>query len=163
MIVQHANLFGLADAAADAAAAAKSATFRRNLWGWVALASGVASAYHGGKRNGGSIWQTVKWGALGTLFPIFTPTVAAVQGFAKPARGALSGTRRPSKAAREAARSLAGARGAQTSAPFMQHGVWQARGFNAEGNHFNRAFKTKAKAAKFIASMRRAGSTAERY
>lgn len=54
------------------------------VWYWAAIASSIASGYHGSKRHDGSVWQTVKWSALGAFFPIITPLVAVGQGFAKP-------------------------------------------------------------------------------
>ena len=52
--------------------------------GIAALASASVSAYHGGKRNNGSIAWAAWWFLMGTIFPVFTPVVAVVQGFAKP-------------------------------------------------------------------------------
>lgn len=49
----------------------------------VALSVG-ASAYHGYKRNHGSLGWGVAWGALGGLFPVITPAIALAQGFGKP-------------------------------------------------------------------------------
>lgn len=51
-------------------------------WSLLSLASFAASAYHGSKRHGGSIGWGVAWGALGALFPVITPAIAAGQGFA---------------------------------------------------------------------------------
>lgn len=51
--------------------------------GGLALVSAGASAYHGYKRNGGSIGWGLGWGALGLLFPILTPSVALAQGYGK--------------------------------------------------------------------------------
>lgn len=53
------------------------------LWTALSLASGAASAYHGSKRNGGSIGWGVVWGLVGGLFPVITPAIAAAQGFGK--------------------------------------------------------------------------------
>jgi hypothetical protein len=52
------------------------------IWGILAAVSMAASAYHGYRRNqsvGWAIW----WGAMGTVFPIITPTIALAQGFGK--------------------------------------------------------------------------------
>jgi hypothetical protein len=54
------------------------------VWSVVGVVSGALAAYHGGVRNHGSLWQTVKWGVLGGLFPVPVLPYAAVQGFAKP-------------------------------------------------------------------------------
>lgn len=51
-------------------------------WALLSTASMALSAYHGGKRNHGSIGWAIAWGGLGAMFPILTPVVAAVQGFA---------------------------------------------------------------------------------
>jgi hypothetical protein len=47
--------------------------------GWIA--SVAASAYHGSKRNGGSIGWGLWWGFVGGVFPVVTPAIAAAQGF----------------------------------------------------------------------------------
>lgn len=44
----------------------------------------VASAYHGVKRNRGSVGYGILWGVAGALFPIITPGIALAQGYAKP-------------------------------------------------------------------------------
>jgi len=52
------------------------------LWQGAALASSVAGAYHGYKRNqsvGWALW----WSAMGGMFPIITPVIAVAQGFGK--------------------------------------------------------------------------------
>ena len=51
----------------------------------VALASSGAGAYHGYKRNHGSIGWALWWSLMGGMFPIFTPAIALAQGFGKPA------------------------------------------------------------------------------
>jgi hypothetical protein len=58
------------------------------LWGAASLVSGAASAYHGIRRNDGSVGWGLWWGLMGTLFPIITPIVAVAQkpGFAKQKR-----------------------------------------------------------------------------
>jgi hypothetical protein len=57
----------------------------QTIWGVAALASGVASCYHGYKRNDSVGWA-VGWFALGMVFPIITPVIAVAQGYAKPAK-----------------------------------------------------------------------------
>jgi len=52
----------------------------------VSMASAGASAYHGYKRNRGSVGWAIGWGVLGAIFPIITPAVALAQGFGKPAK-----------------------------------------------------------------------------
>lgn len=49
-----------------------------------ALASGAVSAYHGVKRNNGSVGWGVGWFILGSAFPVVVPVIAFAQGFAKP-------------------------------------------------------------------------------
>lgn len=46
--------------------------------------------------------------------------------------------------------------------PFREHDLWQARGFDAHGLHFNRAFRSKRACEKFLTAMRR-GDNVERY
>jgi hypothetical protein len=45
------------------------------------LGSAVASAYHGTRRNDGSVFWGVVWFALGAVFPVLTPAVGYAQGF----------------------------------------------------------------------------------
>lgn len=47
--------------------------------------------------------------------------------------------------------------------PFQEHGVWQARGFDKHGAHFNRAFRTKTACERFINKMARAPEGVEHY
>lgn len=47
--------------------------------------------------------------------------------------------------------------------PFREHGLWQARGYTAFETHFNRAFRTKREASKFIGAMMRGDLSVERY
>ena len=56
------------------------------VYGLLATASSAASAYHGVKRNNGSIGWGITWGLLGGMFPVLTPAIAVAQGFAKPAK-----------------------------------------------------------------------------
>lgn len=53
------------------------------LWTVGAMVSGPFCAYHGYKRNNGSIGWAIGWYLLSGFFPI-TPVVAYAQGFAKP-------------------------------------------------------------------------------
>lgn len=57
--------------------------FVRGLVLTLSVVSSGASAYHGYKRNRGSVGWAVGWGVLGALFPIITPAVALAQGFGK--------------------------------------------------------------------------------
>lgn len=50
------------------------------LWSLLHAASVGVSAYHGYKRNNGSIGWGIGWGILGGLFPIITPAIAVAQG-----------------------------------------------------------------------------------
>lgn len=50
----------------------------------VSTASMALSAYHGLKRNRGSIGYAVWWGFMGAMFPVITPVIAFGQGFAEP-------------------------------------------------------------------------------
>lgn len=54
------------------------------FWQIAVPASVGLSAYHGYKRNRGSLEWGVGWGLLGGLFPVITPAIALAQGFAKP-------------------------------------------------------------------------------
>jgi hypothetical protein len=50
----------------------------------LSLISAFASAFHGVKRNKGSVGYGLLWGAEGALFPVVTPAIAIAQGYAKP-------------------------------------------------------------------------------
>lgn len=50
----------------------------------VSTASMALSAYHGLKRNRGSIGYAVWWGLMGGMFPVLVPVIAFGQGFAEP-------------------------------------------------------------------------------
>lgn len=56
------------------------------VWGALSTASMAASAYHGVKRNNGSVSSGIWWGLCGALFPVVTPVIALAQGYAEPAR-----------------------------------------------------------------------------
>jgi len=49
-------------------------------WGVVRSASIGVSAYHGYKRNNGSIGWAIGWALLGGLFPVIVPAIAVAQG-----------------------------------------------------------------------------------
>jgi hypothetical protein len=59
---------------------------RNSIWGLLSLASAGACAYHGVKRNNGSIAWGAWWMLMGGIFPVFAPIVAIARkpGFAKP-------------------------------------------------------------------------------
>lgn len=44
------------------------------------VGSAAVSAFHGTRRNGGSIFWGVTWFGLGAAFPVITPVIAAAQG-----------------------------------------------------------------------------------
>lgn len=50
----------------------------------LAVASSAACAYHGYKRNNGSVGWAIGWWLLGGLLPVVAPVIAVAQGFAKP-------------------------------------------------------------------------------
>lgn len=45
------------------------------------VSSAAVSAYHGTRRNNGSVFWGVVWFALGAVFPVITPIVGVAQGF----------------------------------------------------------------------------------
>lgn len=49
----------------------------------VAASIGI-SAYHGVKRNNGSVGWGLWWGLMGGLFPVVTPAIAFGQGLSTP-------------------------------------------------------------------------------
>lgn len=55
-------------------------------WMVLSAVSVGASAFHGYRRNRGSIGWALGWGLLGGLFPIITPAIALAQGYGKPAK-----------------------------------------------------------------------------
>ena len=59
---------------------------KNSIWGMLALASAGACAYHGIKRNNGSIGWGAWWFLMGTIFPVVAPIIAVARkpGFAKP-------------------------------------------------------------------------------
>lgn len=60
-----------------------------NYWSspeyFLSLAGSGLGAYHGYKRNEGSIGWAIGWGVLGYIAPVITTGVALAQGFGKPA------------------------------------------------------------------------------
>jgi len=54
------------------------------FWSVVVPLSAGVSAYHGLKRNHGSIPWALGWGFAGAVLPVITPAIALAQGFAKP-------------------------------------------------------------------------------
>lgn len=53
------------------------------IWGALSIASAAVSGYHGYRRNKSIGWG-ITWFALGSIFPVITPTIALAQGFGKP-------------------------------------------------------------------------------
>lgn len=49
----------------------------------IKFGSAAASAFHGVRRNGGSIFWGVWWFIMGAVFPTITPIVGAAQGFGR--------------------------------------------------------------------------------
>lgn len=45
----------------------------------------------------------------------------------------------------------------------IAHGLYSCCGFDSKNRHFNRSFRTKKAAQKFLAAMRRGDDTVERY
>ncbi len=70
---------------ADAVPAASSPPAVQSLLDSPALPkiSMVVSAYHGLRRNRGSLAWGLAWGVAGRLFPLLVPALAVAQGFAK--------------------------------------------------------------------------------
>lgn len=54
-----------------------------DTWLLISIASSVASAYHGYKRNNSLGWAAW-WGLVGYVFPVVTPVVALAQGYGRP-------------------------------------------------------------------------------
>lgn len=51
------------------------------------LAGALLGAYHGARRNGGSVMWGIAWGAAGGVAPVITTGIALAQGYGRP-RGA---------------------------------------------------------------------------
>lgn len=56
------------------------------IWRLVALLGAGVGAYHGYKRNHGSIGWAIGWAALGSMVPIVVVPVALAQGLGEEAR-----------------------------------------------------------------------------
>lgn len=54
------------------------------VYAMLSIGGTAAGAYHGARRNHGSVWSAVVWGFLGGLAPLITVPVAAAQGFGQP-------------------------------------------------------------------------------
>lgn len=79
-------------------------------------------------------------------------------------RGSLQGWRTLREAREWAARVNGGpASGFQCSGPFREHSMMQARGFDAWGRHFNRAFTRAADARAFLRAMAAGDNRVTRY
>ena len=72
---------------------AKHKWFRKNpdvdsswytIGGLIVTASVAISAYHGVKRNNGSILYGLLWGGAGAILPVITPAIAIAQGLGQP-------------------------------------------------------------------------------
>lgn len=50
----------------------------------LSVAGTASGAYHGYKRNRGSVGWAIGWGLLGGIFPFITIPVSLAQGFGKP-------------------------------------------------------------------------------
>lgn len=57
----------------------------RPIYAVLGLAGTALGAYHGYRRNRGSIGWAIGWGLLGGMFPVITVPVAFAQGYGKPA------------------------------------------------------------------------------
>lgn len=53
-------------------------------YGALSLAGAGSGAYHGYKRNRGSVGWALGWALLGGIFPVITIPVSLAQGFGKP-------------------------------------------------------------------------------
>lgn len=53
-------------------------------WWSLSTVSGLLSAYHGFRRNNGSLAWALAWFLMGSALPIVVPAVAFAQGYAKP-------------------------------------------------------------------------------
>lgn len=72
-----------------------------DVWGIARKAGIIASAYHGVKRNNGSIWSGLLWAAAAwAMFPIhglIVPGFALAQGFAQPKGQGMSLVHNPAR------------------------------------------------------------------
>lgn len=53
-------------------------------WWSLSTMSGLLSAYHGFKRNDGSLGWAFAWFLMGSALPVIVPVIAFTQGFAEP-------------------------------------------------------------------------------
>lgn len=53
-------------------------------WWSLSTVSGLLSAYHGFKRNNGSLGWALAWFLMGSALPVVVPVIAFTQGFAEP-------------------------------------------------------------------------------
>lgn len=53
-------------------------------WWSLSTVSGLLSAYHGYKRNGGNLGWALAWFLMGSALPVVVPVIAFTQGYAKP-------------------------------------------------------------------------------
>ena len=53
-------------------------------WWSLSTVSGLLSAYHGYKRNGGNLGWALAWFLAGSALPVVVPVIAFTQGFALP-------------------------------------------------------------------------------
>lgn len=79
-----ANLGEAADQVTQANALPGRARVYSYVWGALSLAGAGTGAYHGYKRNRGSIGWAIGWFLLGGMFPVITIPVSLAQGFGKP-------------------------------------------------------------------------------
>lgn len=115
------------------------------------------------RRNQGAGRGFVLWGncpddwqSMGGIF--------CVVAWPDNARGSRNGWR-TLREAREAARAVneGPESGFRCVGLFREHGLLQARGFDAFGRHFNRSFSTRKAAESFLSAMRRGDNRIKRY
>ena len=56
---------------------------KNQLYGWLAIVSAAASAFHGYRRNRSVGWA-IAWFVMGGIFPVVTPVIALAQGYGQP-------------------------------------------------------------------------------
>jgi len=74
------------------------------IWSALSLAGAGTGAYHGYKRNRGSVGWAIGWFLLGGIFPIITIPVSIAQGFGKPSVSKNRRRRRTSRRRRRTSR-----------------------------------------------------------
>ena len=75
------KLVGDALSAADMSTTLTTTIFtKRNVMGFLVVASAALSAFHGYRRNQSVPWA-LGWFMAGMIFPVVTPTIAFAQGF----------------------------------------------------------------------------------